>query len=264
MKITQALVTIGGTGSKLRKDGVDVPLSKSFLMLYGRPIFHWCLFGLFHAGITDLVVIADKKEKLRRGEETLKRFPHPFANVNLYEDAGLGTTGLPWHARHLLMDEFFFEYGHSISEPAHYRRMSEKKTQSSVVFSAYKPLSGADRPRVQIRGSRITALRGVTGEDHEFVVSAPSLIDQGYVEKLPSFKFNSYRIFDHYLAQNRVQLMISRLPVEIDRREELEISLPFYKKYIREHLLLRRRRRGNVSSEYRPAAGRRRRGEIPE
>jgi NDP-sugar pyrophosphorylase family protein len=232
MKINQALVTIGGTGSKLRRDGIEVPLSKSFLVLDGKPLFHWCLFGLFHAGITDLVVVAERKERLLQGEEALKRFPHSFLQVQFCQDPGLGTTGLPWHARQLLRDEFFFEYGHSISEPDHYREMARMKAGGGVVFSAYKPLSDALRPCVRIHGDRIVAKRSLSGDDREYVVGSPSLIDQAYVARLPICGFNSYRIFGEYLAEHRVKLVVSKLPAEIDCREEMVKTFPIYRRYI--------------------------------
>jgi hypothetical protein len=40
MRTKQALVTVGGIGSRLRKHGVDVPLSKSFMILLGKPLLY--------------------------------------------------------------------------------------------------------------------------------------------------------------------------------------------------------------------------------
>lgn len=65
MKIQQALVAVGGQGSRLSKDGINVPLAKSFLELNDKALFYWCLWGLYSAGITKLIIVGNSEEKLK-------------------------------------------------------------------------------------------------------------------------------------------------------------------------------------------------------
>src|SRR3989338_8765363 len=90
----QALITVGGSGSRLQQAGVPFVLSKSFYELEGHPLFYWSLMGLRLGGIERLVVISDMKEKLDVAENILADFPLPFSEIKFHKDPGLGSNGL--------------------------------------------------------------------------------------------------------------------------------------------------------------------------
>ena len=234
MKTKQALITCGGTGSRLRKAGMEFPVSKSFIEFEGRPMFYWCLLGLYHAGIEKLVIIGDGAEKLREAEQVLSNFPYDFSQVDWHEDTGLGTSGLPYQARHLLEDNFFFEFGHSVSEPEHYHRLEDElKVADSIVLSKFKPNSYAPRPYFRVNDEKIIPLQKLTGDTNEFSVGPPYLLNQRYVHRLPKLGFDIYRITESYCYDGLIELVQSNLPIEVDVIDEWNEAVPIYQSYIK-------------------------------
>ena len=233
MKVKQALIAVGSNGSRLRRAGVDVPLSKSFLELEGRTMLYWCLLGLYNAGIERVVLAADSSEKIKKSEDVLESFPYRFSRVDFYQDCGLGAPGLPYHTRHLLDERFFFEFGHSMSDPEHYSRMYDASGNNYVVFSAFKPKPHTSRPLVRIRDEGITPIDNSTGASNEFVVCAPCLADQEYAANLPNMGFSTRGIVDFYSRAGTLRLVESNLPIEVDELEELKECMPIYSKYVK-------------------------------
>jgi dTDP-glucose pyrophosphorylase len=61
MKVEQALVAVGGNASRLKADGIDVPIAKSFLPVAERPLLFWSLSSLALAGVSKLVLAGNQK-----------------------------------------------------------------------------------------------------------------------------------------------------------------------------------------------------------
>jgi len=233
MKTKQALVTCGGTGYRLRKGGMKFPVSKSFIEFKGHPMFYWCLLGLYYAGIERLVIVGDGAEKLRKAEHVLSDFPYNFSEVDWHEDPGFGSNELPYQARHLLDDYFFFECGHSISEPEHYHRMEDElNDENGIVLSMFEPKSYAPRPLVRLDNHGITTISQLTGANNEFSVGSPRLLNQEYISKLPELEFNLYKIVEFYSSNGLLKLVRSNMPLEVNVIEEWKEAIPIYKKHI--------------------------------
>ncbi len=233
MKTKQALVACGGTGARLRKGGMEVPVSKSFIEFEGHPMFYWCLLGLYYADIERLVIVGDGTEKLSKAEQVLSNFPYNFSKVDWHEDPGFGSNTLPYQARHPLDDHFFFECGHSISEPEHYRKLeNELDDKNSIVLTMFKPNSYAPRPLVRLNNHRITAIPQLTGDNNEFSVGSPRLLNREYISKLPELEFNLYKIVEFYSSNGLLKLVRSNLPLEVNVIEEWKEAIPIYKKQI--------------------------------
>lgn len=229
----QALVTCGGTGYRLKQKGIKFPLSKSFLELEGHPMLYWCLQGLHKAGIERLVIVGDGNEKLKKAETVLHSFPYSFAQVDFFEDPGLGSNGLPFQTINLLEDQFFFECGHSMSEAEHYSIMEQHKKPNTIVLSSFKPNPYAPRPHVRINKERITPIMKLFGTYNEFSIGSPRLLDSEYALKLPELDFDLYKIIQFYSSRDALKLVQSNLPIEVDVVEELEEAIPAYRRQIK-------------------------------
>lgn len=239
MKTKQALVTCGGTGYRLRKAGMDFSLSKSFIKFNERPMLYWCLLGLYQAGIEKLVIVGDGEEKVNKAEDVLSEFPYSFSRINFYKDEGLGSNGLPYHARHLLDDHFIFECGHSMSEPWHYQLMDlELVNGDEIVLSKFKPNNYAPRPHVKTEGMSIIPINSLSGADKEFSVGSPRLLNKDYIGKLPELDYDLGPIITHYASKGQLRLVQSRLPIEVDVIEEWREALPFYQDYIEKLMVI--------------------------
>lgn len=233
MNTKQALVTCGGAGFRLRKAGMKFPLSKSFIELEGRPMLYWCLLGLHYAGVEKLVIIGDGTEKIKRAKEVLSDFPYDFSQVSFHEDSGLGSNGLPYQARHLLDDLFFFECGHSMSEPEHYHRLEDElKDGDVIVLSRFKPNPYAPRSFIKIENSNIIPIPNLTGADNEFSVGSPRLLNRKYIDRLPELDFDLHKILEFYTSRDLLRLVPSDLPIEVDVIEEWKEAVPIYQRHI--------------------------------
>ncbi len=208
MDTEQALVAAGGTGQRLREKGVEVPVAKSFLEVEDRPLLYWCLEGLHEAGIEEIVLAAEEEHKLEKAGEVVDSSPYEPHQVELFNDPGLGTTGLPFQARHLLDDQLFFEFGHHATPPEHYRAMDEVKA-SEIVVSAYRAENHTDRPEIH-------------HGDKTIVLSSPYLLDRGYVSRLPEHDFKIDDILQSYTAEGELEVVTNDGPVEPDVPAELE------------------------------------------
>jgi NDP-sugar pyrophosphorylase family protein len=60
----QALVAVGGTGSRLRAGGIYVPGEKSFIEIEGKPVLHWSLQSMAKGGIRRVVLTGEKDDAL--------------------------------------------------------------------------------------------------------------------------------------------------------------------------------------------------------
>ena len=230
MRTTQALITVGGGGSRLKRAGINVPLSKSFIIINRRPIFYWCLSALWKAGIKKLVIIAEDKQKIRKAQEVLASFPHKFLEIKFFKDRGLGFSGLPYQARKLLDKTFFFDCGHSISEPAHYKKIDKIKGRTNIVFSAFSATGYAPRTIIKMISGKVCITEKFSVGKRLFEVCTPALLDGEYVKLLPRFKFSLLEILKFYANNNKLKLVQSRLPIEMDVRKEYKRTIPIYKR----------------------------------
>lgn len=241
MKTKQALVAAGGNGTRIRDAGLDFPLSKSYIEICGRPLLHWCLTGLYNAGIRELVITAESREKLNRAKIVVDSLSCDFSNIDFHQNTATGTVLLPFQARHLLDDQFFFEFGHNISEPDHYHRMDKIKDRECVVFSAFAANSYDRKFRARIVNENVV-LNGMiiptiknSYPANELAITSPKLIDQNYVSFQPILDFDTARTIEFYANLKRLKLVQSKLPIEFDVLGEFVETLPVYNKYIHQN-----------------------------
>jgi dTDP-glucose pyrophosphorylase len=186
VRTRQALIAIGGRASRLRADGVSVPISKSFIRVSGRPLLFWCLEFLYIAGIRELILCADDPTQERAADVVLAELPVKFSKVTNFRDPGLGVHCLPYHVREHLHDWCLFECGHNVTLPSHLQAMDRLKSSGNVVFSAFDPHPENLRYPVRLidgvisRGPRIRA-------PEQFAFAHPLLIHReiGDREQIP-------------------------------------------------------------------------------
>jgi len=234
-EIAQALIAIGGKGTRIREGGIAVPVSKSFLPLCGRPLLYWNLLSLHAAGIKRLILCGNESVQLREAELLVDHLGVSFTQVELLQDPGLGVHGLPFQVarRHpgWLDESLIFECGHSLMTPTHYQEMIRLKLRGNVVFSAFRPHPLNLRQPVRLRGSRVELASAK--ESGCYALAHPVAIDPVYAWRLPSLNFDVRQIIGHYTSTSQLRFAFSNMPLEFDIVEELRAVLPLYEAYLR-------------------------------
>lgn len=234
--IDQALVTVGGKGSKLRQKGIEVPLSKSFIEVEGKPLLFWCLSELLRAEINRFVIAGETKEKLQRAYTIIEDASagYNLHEVVLFQDNGDGTNGLPYYARYFLDDEFIFEFGHNLSEASHYEEIKSRKTTDVVVYSGFDPTNYSNHITVNVDIQSDVAQECEANNTRPLAIAAPFVLDQPYAAAIPSFDFNFSETVKAQVGKQAAIVIYSRLPIEIDVPIELTKALPVYQQFIRQ------------------------------
>jgi choline kinase len=236
MTVTQAVLAIGGRGTRLRRD-VEVPISKSFIRVQGRPLLYWNLKSLHGAGITRVLLCADHPKQQTAAERVfslLKADRIVFAEAKFFRDPGLGVHGLPYQviSKHpgLLDYAFIFECGHSLMRPDHYSALISEKTESSIVFSAFNPHPSNYRQPVSLNGREVRLLSAQAAGCH--ALAHPILADREYAQRLPSLRFEVRHIIAYYAMDSRLKYVVSTMPPEFDVTEEWRAAIPEYERYL--------------------------------
>lgn len=214
----QALVAIGGKGTRFQGVDYERPLSKSFLEFRGRPMLYWSLLSMHQGGVTHLVLAADDDRWLLKAEELLTQFSGEFESVEYLKDPGLGVHGLPFHARALLHETYIFECGHGLTQPLHYGSLMDCKSPNTIVFSGFRPHPRNLRQPVQLHQGRV--VRTGTGPRFPHAIAHPMALDLAYAEALPSLGYSIERIIQDYSARNMLRYVLSAMPPEFDFGEE--------------------------------------------
>lgn len=229
-EITQALVLIGGTASRLRKDGVAVSETKSFLSFQGRPLLHWTLCALHRAGIRKLVLSGSTVATLYKGSKIVRSVPYVFDRIDYFQDEGLGAHGIPYELRYMLDGTFIFECGHSFSKLRHYQQLCKHMLPNSVVFSAYLPHPSNLRQPVLLQAGRAyySPLFG------HHAVAHPIVADTEYAKSLAGLEFSIHKIISHLSNTQRLIYVLSSTAPEFDTKAEMQSAFEQYKKIITE------------------------------
>lgn len=220
--ITQALVLIGGSASRLKAGGIEVPISKSFLMLHERPLLYWHLHALHEAGIRRLVLAGSNAEQFLRALHTIRQTGKNFAEILTFSDWQLGAHGVPYEARYLLDQEFLFTCGHDLCSARHIRRLMALKSRESVVFSAFRP--HPSNPRLPV--SLVADLVGV-GQGG-YVLAHPIVADRRYAADLARHRFSIAKVLQYRAAAGSLKYAHSDTAPEFDTAEEMRAVFDAY------------------------------------
>lgn len=231
-KVNQALVLVGGRATRLRKGGVDVPLTKAFMVLDSEPMLYWNLCTLHIAGIRHLIIAGDHVTQLHEAHKIVKRLPYKFDGVIYFRDEGNGVHGLPYELRYLLQDSFVFDCGHGMSAPDHYKKLIKMKDKRAVVFSAYKPHPSNLRQPVLLRCGKVAVAPGA-----DSAIAHPIVADKQYASSLLGLGFNIDAIIRYYCSGGILRYVENSLPPEYDTVEELNEASNRYYLYVVKHLL---------------------------
>jgi hypothetical protein len=206
---------------------MNVPISKSFIRVAGRPLLFWCLEFLYMAGIRDVILCADRPDQKLAAKIVLAELPFRFSGVRILDDLGVGVHCLPFHARDSLEEQYFFECGHNVTLPSHWQAMDGLKRRDNVVFSAFTP--HPDNLRYPVRSVSGVIIRGArVAAPGQFAFAHPLLVDRAYAEMLPYLGHNFVNVVDHYACHDRIQYVRGVMPPEFDIRDELIDSMTAY------------------------------------
>lgn len=231
-KVTQALVLVGGKATRLRRDGVDVPLTKAFMMLCEQPVLYWNLCALYLAGIRQLIVAGNHVKQLHEASKVIKSLPYQFKKVDYFHDEGNGVHGLPHELRYLLQEDFVFDCGHGLSSREHYQKLMKMKTAHNLVFSSYRSHPRNIRQPVLLQGATIkpTLIPGKA-------IAHPIIADTTYAKALLRLKFKINAIIKYYCHYDMLLYVKNTLPPEYDILEEMEDAHAKYYQYITKYLI---------------------------
>lgn len=231
METKQALVAIGGRATRLRADGVPVPISKSFLEVADRPLLYWCLLSLHAAGISDIVLAADQDMQLHEAELVLSQLPVSFRRLTFFRDEGFGVHGLPYYARECLDEQYIFECGHTVTPPRHYCRLDAAKRPTNAVFSAFRPHPQNLRYPIRLNRGRVEI--GTKEKPGEFALAHPFVLDRNYGLTLPQSQFNIVNVINDYARRGQLRYVKAEISPEFDIEPEMELALRECEDYLR-------------------------------
>lgn len=232
----EALVTVGGNGSRLRSARLPVPCSKSFIRVLGEPIVFWNLQVLKKAGFERIVFCADSEEALERVRTQVGRSPESSADFSFFLDEGLGTAGLPFHFQHVFKHEFFFITGHSFVQPEHYRSMRIAAKGSGVTVSTYREHKFAKNIRSDSLACTLKDYQ--TTFQTPRMIDYPYILDRSYCERLAANEFDVLATLKEFCKLDTISFVDSEMPVETDEPEQFSGNIAAIERAI-ENLSLR-------------------------
>lgn len=228
MKTKQALIAIGGHASRLKKDGIFVPLSKAFLVLNNKPLVYWCLFFIYKAGIKKIVLAADTKSTFNAGKKIIDSLPFKFNKVDLFLNKNMGADALCYQTRKLLDDQYFLECGHSFFKSSHYQKMDKLKNKDNIVFTSFDRDLSRDRQFIEIQKNKIKVVKS-----SKTAICSPMIIDKNYANKFHDLNYNLDSIVNFYGESNQLVLINSDMPIEFDTADEHNSALKYYTKVLK-------------------------------
>jgi hypothetical protein len=213
---SEALILIGGTASRLRQAGVQMPRTKAFLEVADKPLLWWNLRLIHQSGIRAITLAGDTAAQLHQAAQIIRRLPEQFERVSYFLDFGLGVHGLPYQARHYVGPSCVVVCGHGLSTSAHYRKLIEHPA-SGLVFSRRRPHPSNSRQPV-------AALYGNT-------VSHPIRYRADTLHQLIEARFRIHNLIElvQPTSQNTV---LSELPLEFDTPAEYAACLVEYQRHL--------------------------------
>jgi len=226
--VQQAIVLVGGKASRLKTDGIAVPVSKAFMPVADKPILHWCLLSLHTAGIRKLVIVGDQLQQLRAAEKVIKQHACRFTHIDYFHDEGNGVHGIPYELRYLLDERYLFECGHSLSTAAHYRQMMLRKDGANVVFSAFRPNPKNLRQPVALKGGKVV----LHADKKDWAIAHPILADRTYARNLLELDFTIENIIMYYSQSELLTYVKNTMPPEYDIADEMRAAHNKYHRYV--------------------------------
>jgi NDP-sugar pyrophosphorylase family protein len=189
-KIDQVLIAAGGKATRLVAGGIDVPDGKSLLKIGGRTLLHDVLDTKLDRGFRRFVIAAENPEKLAKINAVVESISRErdVGEIVLFQDNGLGTNGLPYQARDLLDEEFFFDFGHNDTNLG--RSLAKRKCDGIVVFTGFPVTGISDHPVVHRDKETGVIYPQKTSNTEQLEVAAPFVLDHEWIEELPREGFN--------------------------------------------------------------------------
>jgi len=226
------LIAVGGTGHRLRKDGIKFPYSKSSLEVSGKPMLYWLLDTLEKVDIEKVVMTSERKDSLDFAKRVVdNHFKNSFNTVyNL--DSGFGSSGLAYQNKNLIDFPCFFEAGHSFQNPEHYRKMNKEYKEGCLIASGFPSKGFALRYTVKNERGKIIYVGKKFSSIGEIEVGSPKLFGRDFVEILPNLGYDFDRVIPHYIRNDKLKIISSAMPLEVDVKKEWEEAVPKYKKFL--------------------------------
>lgn len=221
--ITDALVTVGGKGSRLRNGGLRFPCTKSFIEVLGEPLIFWNLQTFKQLGLRRIVFCADSEEAIDRVKTYVRRLGGTCIEFSFFLDDGLGTAGLPFHFRRQFTDLFFFITGHSFVTAEHFNALRSAARPGTVTVSTYQEQNVAKNIRTNSLGKLSAAAQGSFALSR--MVDYPYAIDGTYCDRLAFNDFDVFTTLRQFCRDGAVNFVHSHMPVEIDEPEQFEINV---------------------------------------
>lgn len=220
---TQALVTVGGKGSRLRSAGLNFPCTKSFINVLGEPLIFWNLKIFKRIGLRRIVFCADSEEALNSVKLLTCRAGNEDIDFLFYLDEGLGTSGLPFHFRNQFDGPFFFITGHSFVTVQHFNAMRSASGPGMVTVSTYREQNTKKNIRTDGIGRLVPPSANLPMSCR--MIDYPYLLDKIYCERIARNGFNVLPTLEQFFFEKAIRFVHSEMPVEIDEPEQFQINM---------------------------------------
>ena len=253
-RIDQALIAVGGNGTRLQAAGIDVQYGKSHLEYRGTPLLAYALDTWTREGLRRFVFAGDTVEKLRKTEKVVTKMAAslPIYDVVFREkpDEGLGTTGLPFHYRDLLDEQFVFDFGQNAGRDVICDVLIKEKTPEIVVFKGFHQQNKeSDHPEFHVDSQNNLPL-----QIEEFTipflertilptaVAAPYVLDQEWIDELPNHDFNFKAMIKARIRTGGIKVIYGSDGIELPEMDTpsdydtlLDVSRNPSTQFIRDH-----------------------------
>jgi len=233
MKTKCCLIAVGGSGYRLKKDGIEFPYSKSSLQFLGKPMIHWLLEMLEEVGIRKIVMTSERKDSLEFVRRVSNDIINNFDEIIFHQDPGFGSSGLPFQCKDLIDFPCFFEAGHSFQTPEHYEKMDREYEKGHLIASGFPSKGYACRYVIKIENKKMKYVGKKISTSGEIEVGSPKLFGEDFIDILPRSGYEFGNIFPHYIGNNKLKIISSNMPLEADVKKEWNEAIPVYEEFIR-------------------------------
>jgi hypothetical protein len=233
MKTKCCLIAVGGSGYKLKKDGIEFPYSKSSLQLLGKPMIHWLLEMLEETGIRKIVMTSERKDSLEFVRKVSNDFINNFDEILFHQNSGFGFCGLPFQCKDFIDFPCFFEAGHSFNTPEHYEKMDKEYKKDCLIASGFPPKGHSPRNVIKIENGKMKYIGMKFSIPGEIEVGSPKLFGEEFIDNLPRLGYDFSNILPYYIENNKLKIVYSVMPLEADVKKEWNEAIPAYEEFIR-------------------------------
>lgn len=214
--ITQALVAIGGKGTRLGRPARHAT-PKSFIRFGAHPSLYWTLRNMRSAGIRRVVLAGESRRLLIQARRVARQAGFEFSDITTFTDVGAGVHGIPTQAHEYLDSRFLFDAGHSMCPTDHYWRLRIGASGVNHYSVFREQRDNTSRTRVRELFGSDPIRRRTSG-----VVALPYALSSDWAELSASSLFNIRAVLMSEVSRGHAAFVSADFEPEFDLPSEHE------------------------------------------